>query len=180
MKILAFGASYSSTSINKQFASFAAKQFVGNEIEVLDLNYFDVPIFTVDREAKEGHPALVKEFVSKIEQADLVIISMAEHNGSYTAAFKNLFDWASRVKSKTFEAKKLFLLSTSDGSRGGASVLAAALERFPRHGAEILASFSLPNFSSNFDSENGIVDGELKSKFNENIIFINGFFGTKL
>jgi chromate reductase len=165
MKILAFGASYSSTSINKQFASFAANQFVGNEIEVLDLNYFDVPIFTVDREAKEGHPALVKEFVSKIEQADLVIISMAEHNGSYTAAFKNLFDWASRVKSKTFEGKKLFLLSTSDGGRGGASVLAAALDRFPRHGAEILASFSLPHFKINFESDNGIINDELKIEF---------------
>lgn len=169
MKILAFGASYSSTSINKQFATFAAQQFTGNEIEILDLNHFDVPIFTVDREAKDGHPDLVKEFVSKIESTDLLIISMAEHNGSYTAAFKNLFDWASRVKAKTFENKNLFLLSTSDGGRGGASSLAAALDRFPRHGANILASFSLPHFHENFDVEKGILNEELKSKFEETI-----------
>ncbi|MFN5417183.1 MAG: NADPH-dependent FMN reductase [Flavobacteriia bacterium] len=167
MKILAFGASYSSTSINKQFATFAAKQFSGNEIEILDLNHFDIPIFTVDREAKEGHPNLVKEFVSKIESADLLIISMAEHNGSYTAAFKNLFDWASRVKAKTFENKNMLLLSTSDGGRGGVSALTAASDRFPRHGANILASFSLPHFNEYFNVEKGILNEELRIKFEE-------------
>lgn len=169
MKILAFGASYSSTSINKQLATFTASQFSGNEIEILDLNYFDLPIFTVDREAKNGHPTLVKEFISKIEAADLLVISMAEHNGSYTAAFKNLFDWASRVKAKTFDNKNMLLLSTSDGGRGGASSLAAALDRFPRHGAHILASFSLPHFHENFDIEKGILNEELKTKFNETV-----------
>lgn len=165
MKILAFGASYSTTSINKQFATFAAQQFSGNEIEILDLNYFEIPIFTVDREAKDGHPDLLKEFVTKIESADLLIISMAEHNGSYTAAFKNLFDWASRVKAKTFENKNLLLLSTSVGGRGGASALANALDRFPRHGANILASFSLPHFNENFDFENGILNENIRFKF---------------
>lgn len=172
MKILAFGASYSSTSINKQLASYTAHKFIGHEIEILDLNYFDIPIFTVDKEAKDGYPDMVRDFVNKIDQADFLIISMAEHNGSYAAAFKNLFDWATRVKSKTFENKHVFLLSTSDGGRGGASVLAAALDRFPRHGANILTTFSLPYFKENFDIDKGILNEEMRIEFEEKVQFI--------
>ncbi len=37
-KIIAFGASSSKTSINKQLATYAAKQFKDATVEVLDLN----------------------------------------------------------------------------------------------------------------------------------------------
>ncbi len=167
MKIIAFGASYSTTSINRQLAAYAAKQFdaPGVEIEVLSLLDFIVPMFTVDVEAAKGHPEGAKQFVAKLEEADLLVISMSEHNGSYQAAFKNLFDWASRIKAKTFENTKMLLLSTSPGARGGQSVLAHALDRFPRHGAEIVASFSLPSFKDNFSEENGITNTELANDF---------------
>ena len=169
MKIIAFGASYSKRSINKQFASFAAKQFKNAEALILDLNDYTVPLFTVDVEAENGHPEIVRTFISKLEEADLLIISMAEHNGNHTAAFKNLFDWASRVKLKMFEGKKMLLLSTSPGGRGGANSMEAALKRFPIHGAEIIANFSLPSFTKNFDAEKGILDEELKKQFDEAI-----------
>lgn len=167
MKVLAFGASYSRESINKQFAHFAARYFVHPtvEMELLDLNQFQLPIFTVDIEKEQGHPQAVHDFVAKLDSADLIIISMAEHNGSYTSAFKNLFDWASRVKGNTFENKKIFLLSTSTGGRGGAGVIAAARDRFPRHGAEIVGQFSLPFFDKNFNPQQGITDPALRSEF---------------
>ena len=167
MKIIAFGASYSSTSINRQLAGYAAYQFENSDIEVLDLNDYTVPLFTVDVEAKIGHPQLVKDFLHKLEEADLLIISMAENNGSYAAAFKNLFDWTSRVKGNLFEGKKMLLMATSPGARGGRSVLDAALDRFPRHGAEIIASFSLPAFNANFSTTEGITDAALQQEFNK-------------
>jgi hypothetical protein len=55
----------------------------------------------------------------------------------------------------------MFLLATSPGARGGESVLEAALSRFPRHAAEIIEHFSLPNFEANFDPEKGILDEKL-------------------
>lgn len=165
MKIIAFGASFSSTSINKKLASYAAHQFEDADIEVLNLPDFSVPMFTVDIEAANGHPENAKKFITKLEEADLLIISMGEHNGSYQAAFKNLFDWASRIKAKTFGGTKMLLLSTSPGARGGLSVMDQALNRFPRHNAEILAHFSLPNFNDNFSKENGITNEELNQKF---------------
>ncbi len=165
MKILAFGASYSQASINKQFATFAAQQFDNATVEVINLNNYPLPLFTVDTEKAIGHPAIIHDFLTKMEAADLLVISLAEHNGSYAAAFKNLFDWVSRVKLKFFEGKKLFLLSTAPGARGGAGVMDAAKVRFPIHGATILATFSLPKFQENFDVAIGITNAELKTAF---------------
>ncbi|MES2810879.1 MAG: NAD(P)H-dependent oxidoreductase [Bacteroidota bacterium] len=160
MKIVAFGASYSKQSINKRLAGFVAHQFGDHTVDVLDLNDYELPVFTVDLENEIGHPEIIQQFLQKLDSADLIIISMAEHNGSYTAAFKNLFDWTSRVKLNMFENKKLLLLSTSPGGRGAESSLKTAFERFPRHGATIIDQYSLPNFHENFDAEKGILQQE--------------------
>lgn len=172
MKIMAFGASASKQSINKQFAKFAANQFDNTDIEVLDLNDFPLPLFTVDAEIEMGIPENAKKFHDKLQTADLIIISLSEHNGTYTATFKNLFDWVSRYQVKMFTGKKLFLLSTAPGPRGGQGSMEAALSRFPRHGAEIIAQFSLPDFQENFDIEKGIINEELKSQFHDIIKLI--------
>ena len=166
MKIIAFGASNSSQSINKQFATYVAHQIDEAATKVLDLNDFEVPIFSVDRERANGHPDKIKRFVQLLEEADLVVISLAEHNGSYSTAFKNLLDWGSRVYGKLLTGKML-LLSTATGARGGKSVMETALTRFPRHGAEIIGHFSLPVFQENFDPEQGIINAELRASFEE-------------
>lgn len=165
MKIIAFGASYSTNSINKKLAAYTAAQFPNADTEVLDLADYRLPLFTTDLEIEIGHPDEVTNFVAKLEEADLLIISLAEHNGSYSTAFKNLFDWASRVKMKMFDGKKLLLLATSPGARGGLSVLETAQTRFPLHGAEIVGTFSLPNFYDNFSEDNGIENEDFKNRF---------------
>ncbi len=161
MKITTFGASSSKNSINKTFAHYTAKQFENATIEFLDLNDYSLPLFSVDLEVEMGIPENAKDFYLKILSADLLVISMAEHNGSYSAAFKNLLDWISRYEGKVFANKKMFLLATSPGARGGENVLEAALARFPRHAAEIIEHFSLPKFEENFDPEKGILDESL-------------------
>ena len=55
-KIIAFGASSSKTSINKQLATYAAKQFKDATVEVLDLNDYEMPIFSTDKEYENGIP----------------------------------------------------------------------------------------------------------------------------
>ncbi len=174
-KIIAFGASNSSTSINKRLATYVTTLFINTAIEILDLNDFAVPTYDIDIEKQEGIPKLAKDFYAKIGEADLLIISMAEHNGNYTAAFKSLFDWMSRIEVKLFQGKKMVLLSTSPGSRGASSSLEIAKERFPRNDAAIVATFSLPSFNDNFDYDKGIItnkdlDKELKGII-ESIIF---------
>ena len=153
MKIVALGASNSRTSINKQLAHFAANQVANAEVEVLDLNDFELPLFSIEREQALGQPELAKLFLQKLNQADGVIISFAEHNGTYTVAYKNIIDWCSRINQKVFEGKPMVLLSTSPGQAGGASVLSAAVNSIPFMGGIVKASMVFPSFYDNFDSQ---------------------------
>ena len=159
-KILAFGASNSSDSINKQLASYASKQFKNSAVDLLDLNDYEMPIYSKDREKKDGIPQPAKDFYKKIGDADLILISFAENNGNYTTAFKNILDWMSRLNGKTFQEKPMLLLATSPGARGGSSVLDIAVKRMPFQGGGVKGSFSLPSFNENFDAEKGIISNE--------------------
>lgn len=171
-KIIAFGASSSKASINKQLATFAANQFQNTSVEVLDLNDYEMPVYSVDKEKDNGIPQLAQDFYAKLGTADAIVISFAEHNGAYSAAFKNIFDWTSRINAKTFQEKPMLLLSTSPGPRGGSSVLEIAKNRFPFQGAVVKGSFSLPSFNNNFDAEKGIINEDLK---NQLLGIINSF-----
>ncbi len=169
-KILAFGASSSKNSINKKFATYTAGKLATKfsaDLEVIDLNDFEVSIFSVDKEAA-GTPEKILQFARAIDQSDLIVISMAEHNGAYTAAFKNIFDWTSRIKDrKTFAEKKVLILATSGGSRGGASVLEIAKNRFPHSGAQVVGTFSLPLYYENFSESEGVKNPTFKEQFDK-------------
>lgn len=149
-KIIAFAGSNSKTSINKQLVTYASSLIENTEINLLDLNDFELPIYGIDREQSQGIPNNAHKFFKLIKESDGIVISLAEHNGSYTTVFKNLFDWMSRIESKTFCGKTMLLMATSPGGRGGASVLETAAGRFPFHDAKIVAQFSLPMFGDNF------------------------------
>ena len=169
MKIIAFGASSSRTSINKQLAAYSANLAVTTKsnitVEVLDLNDFELPIFSQDKEVELGQPEAAKTFFNKIGESDAIIISFAEHNGSYTAAYKNLFDWASRINQKVFQSKPMLLLATSPGPGGAASVLAAAVGSAPYFSGDVKASLSIPSFFDNFNLENNtLTNDEIKQQ----------------
>jgi chromate reductase len=168
MKIIAFGGSPSRKSINKKLATYASSLFENAQVEVLDLNDFQMPLFSVDIEVEIGQHPLAKAFLEKIATADLLVVSLAENNGNYSAAFKNLLDWCSRINGKIFQEKPMLLLATSSGARGGASVLEIAKNNFPRFATEIKAVFSLPSFDDNFDVEkNRISNQELDNQLKE-------------
>jgi len=155
MKIIAFAGSNSLHSINKKLATYATSLFENAEVEVLDLNDFQMPLFSVDAEKEIGQHPLAKAFLDKIAWADILVVSLAEHNGNYSAAFKNVIDWCSRINGKLFQEKPMLLMATSPGGRGGASVLEISKGNFPRFGAIIKGTFSLPSFNDNFDVVNG-------------------------
>jgi chromate reductase len=166
-KIIAFGASSSKKSINKQLATYAAGQFKNASVEVLDLNDYEMPVYSMDKEEANGIPQLATDFYNKLGTADLLVISFAEHNGAYSAAFKNIFDWTSRIDAKTFQEKQTLLMATSPGPRGGSTVLETAKNRFPFQGAVLKGSFSLPSFNDNFDEKDGITNEDLNNQLLE-------------
>lgn len=151
--IIAFAGSNSKTSINKQLAVYASALVKDADITVLDLNDFELPVYGIDYETEHGIPDNAHKFLKHIKTSDGIIVSLAEHNGAYSTAFKNLFDWMSRAEQKTFCNKPMLLMATSPGARGGQSVLSIASDRFPRHDATIVGTFSLPSFGVNFQDE---------------------------
>lgn len=160
MKIIAFAGSPSKHSINKKLATYAANLFDNADVEILDLNDFQMPLFSVDIEKEIGQHPLAQAFLDKISTADILVVSLAENNGNYAAAFKNVVDWSSRINGKIFQEKAMLLMATSPGARGGASVLEIAKNNFPRFAADIKAVFSLPSFNDNFDVEKGTISNQ--------------------
>lgn len=167
-KVIALGASSSSKSINKTLAVHVASKVADASIHVIDLKDFMLPLYSVDVERESGIPDAAYRFSETIESADGLVISLAEHNGTYTAIFKNLMDWLSRIDMKVWKGKPMLLMATSPGNRGGSTVLAAAKSYFPFMEGDIVADFSLPSFHENF-SNAGISNSELAANLKEKI-----------
>jgi len=174
-RITAFGASNSQSSINKQLVTHAAHVFkseimTGAEIEILDLNNFEMPIYSADREAANGIPEAAQAFFNTLGQADALLISYAEHNGVYTAAFKNIFDWCSRIDKKVFQDKPMVIMSAAPGPGGGASVLGLAKGSAGFFGADLRGSLSVGRFSETFDTDKGeLIDPDLAAQLRQNL-----------
>ncbi len=157
-RIITIAGSNSQNSINKMLVEYASNLLEDLEIIYLDLNDYVLPIFGVDYEAENGIPTNVKRLKEVLKSADGFIVSLAEHNGSYAAVFKNAIDWLSRIEMKIWSEKPMLLMATSPGGRGGTTVLQSASAYFPFLGAHITDTFSLPSFYHNF--KNGAINDE--------------------
>lgn len=167
--IVTIGGSTSKKSINKLLAEYTGALIKDVTMIKVDLNDFTMPLFSVDIESELGLPKETTRLNSIFEKADGFIVSLAEHNGAYSAAFKNGFDWLSRIETKVWRGKPMLLLSTSPGMRGGLNVLELARGTFPRMGAKLIGSMPFPSFYDNF-KENKIVNDELRIKLDEFIV----------
>lgn len=164
MKILAIAGSNSDTSINKLLVTYAASLVADAEVETVDMNDFEMPIYKHQREVESGVPQQAADFAAKIDAADILLVSLSEHNGTYSTAFKNVFDWTSRIKNRAvWNEKPMLLMSTAPGGRGGLGVLEAAEKRFPLHGGNIIDTFTLPFFNDNFDKSAQQISNEEKN-----------------
>jgi chromate reductase, NAD(P)H dehydrogenase (quinone) len=162
MKLFALAGSTSSRSINRQLVSHVLTYFDRAAIDFPQLIDFEMPIYSIDREKTDGIPAPATDFIARLAEAQGIILSVAEHNRSFTAAFKNHIDWCSRAERDFFKGKPLLLLSTSPGGFGAGNSMNLAKGIFPKMGAEIAGTFSLPAFKDNFSADEGILSPELK------------------
>lgn len=157
MKLLAFAASNSRHSINAALVAYAAERFRAQhlpalDVEMLDLNDYEMALYSPEREAV-GLPPEAQAFFDKIGSVDALMISYAEHNGLYTAAWKNTFDWMSRIDGKVFQDRPMVVFATSPGSRGGANVLKTAETSAPFFGADIVGSVSIAHWGEAYDAD---------------------------
>lgn len=165
-KVITIAGSNSQNSINKMLIEYTATLLEDVEILNIDLNDYVLPIYGFDYEAENGIPTAVKRLDEIIGSADAFIISLAEHNGSYAAVFKNIIDWLSRIDIKIWKEKPMLLMATSPGGRGGATIMQSACSYFPFLGAKIIETYSLPSFYDNF-KEGEVIEENLRKELKD-------------
>lgn len=178
--ILVFAASNHGQSINRALAEHAGREFTetvlpGAIMETLDINDYEMPIYSPEREKADGIPEEAQKFYDKLGQADALIVSFAEYNGSYTAAYKNLFDWTSRIKMQIYQDRPVVFLAASPGARKGQKVLADAVKIAPFFGAKVAGSLAIGPFAEVFDREAGrLTDAEAAASLREALDALKG------
>ena len=159
MNILAFAASNSRQSINRALIDHAVSRLhgivPGPRIDTLDLNDYEMPIYSIDREGEDGIPTPARDFFARIGASDAVLVSFAEHNGFVTAAWKNVFDWMSRIEAKLWQGKPVAMLAASPGPRAGANVLASQQMLAPHFGADLRGTLGIGTWREAWDAEGG-------------------------
>jgi chromate reductase, NAD(P)H dehydrogenase (quinone) len=116
VRILGFAGSLRRASFNKALLRLALDLAPDDaEIEAFDLE--GIPPFNQDLE--NDPPPKVREFKTKIREADALLIVTPEHNYSIPGVLKNALDWASRpYAGHPFDGKPVALMGASPGMLG--------------------------------------------------------------
>ena len=167
MKILMFAGSLRKESFNKRLL-VSIKPYLAErniDVEQIDLVDFKIPVFNEDDEKSSGMPDGVKNLSQKIQQAQALIISAPEYNGSISGVLKNTIDWLSRDKANIFQRKQVMLTSASPGYYAGVRGLWHTKVPFDKLEAQVYPEFfSLAAAHQAFTTENQLKDERMKSQ----------------
>lgn len=150
--MLVFVGSNSSKSINEQLTKAVLKELNVTHT-FLDLKTLDIPLFSEDLEREIKSPKGIISLKDQIEAFEHIFITTNEHNGNLSAFFKNIVDWLSRADKSFLQGKKVFILSTSNGKRGGLGANESLQKMIERFGCEVYESYAFSSFSENFNKE---------------------------
>ena len=150
--MLVFVGSNSSKSINEQLTKAVLKELNVTHTFV-DLKTLDIPLFSEDLEREIKSPKGIVSLLDKINSFEHIFITTNEHNGNLSAFFKNIIDWLSRADKIFLQGKKIFILSTSNGKRGGLGANESLQKMIERFGCEVYESYAFSSFSENFNKE---------------------------
>ena len=165
MKVLLFAGSLRKDSLNKKFVNVIAT-VVGKRAQasVLDLQPLNLPVYDGDVEAK-GLPEGVLKLAQAIAEAEAIIISTPEYNGSISSVLKTAIDWTSRVKPMPFSKKQVLLVGASPGALGAIRGLAHARLPFENLGNYLYPEvFGLSRAHEAFDERGQLKDAAQMEK----------------
>ncbi|MDQ0513787.1 chromate reductase [Mycoplasmoides fastidiosum] len=162
-KTLVIAAVNSANSINLDLSK---KISYAGSYDLLDLNDYkqNLPILSNSLLAEKKFPEQIKEILVKLTGYQNVIIVTPEHNGYYSAFFKNIMDWLSRLDNAFFLDKNVVLVVASPGKLGGLSLRKFASETLKYTGAKSIKDFEFGSYS---------VDQDVAEKVQEVVEYIN-------
>ncbi|HJT47085.1 MAG TPA: NAD(P)H-dependent oxidoreductase [Nitrososphaeraceae archaeon] len=162
LAVLGFAGSLRTGSYNKALLRAA----VGLVPQDLTLEIFDlegIPPFNQDTE--QNMPSKVKDFKTKIREADAILIATPEYNYSVPGVLKNAIDWASRpYGDNPFDGKPVAIMSASIGMLGGARAqyhlrqIFVFLNMYPINRPEVIVPFA----GDKFDANGNLLDNDTK------------------
>lgn len=109
------------------------------EAEVVNLEELKLPLYTPPKES-EGIPEKAKELTEKIKNADALVFSAPEYNGSIPPIVTNAIAWVSRSGDSDWRSafnQKFVALSTHSGS-GGTKILNSMRIQFDHLGCIVM------------------------------------------
>ncbi|HEU4994416.1 MAG TPA: NAD(P)H-dependent oxidoreductase [Gemmatimonadaceae bacterium] len=172
VKVLVFGASLSSKSLNGRLASLASKvvEQKGGIVDRARMEDFDCPSYDLDVESEGRMPAGAERLKDKLLTNDAFIVASPEYNASMPGVLKNVIDWVSRFRPQPFTRKQGMLMSASPSMAGGNRGLWALRVPLEHLGARVYPDmFSLAQAHQAFSDNGTIKDGKLQSWFESNI-----------
>jgi chromate reductase, NAD(P)H dehydrogenase (quinone) len=158
LKVLGFAGSLRTGSYNKALLH-ASANFIPEDVNLEIFDIDGIPAFNQDIE--NNMPNKVKDFKSKIREADAILIATPEYNYSVPGVLKNAIDWASRpYGDNPFDGKPVAIMSASIGMLGGARAqyhlrqIFVFLNMFPINGPEVIVPFA----QDKFDAHGKLID----------------------
>ena len=121
LKVLVFGASLRTDSLNVRLATLAARvaALAGATVDHAAMEDFDVPSYDGDEDKEHNFPKGAEELRRRLTGNDAFIIASPEYNASMPGLLKNVIDWTSRFRPQPFDGKHGLLLSASPSMVGG-------------------------------------------------------------
>ena len=174
-RIMILSGSNSPDSINARLAFYLMQQLrYRTEATYIDLRKYPLPLFNIEIEREAGVPVKALELRQLLSRYDGFVITVAEHNGSVTAFFKNAMDWLSRAEKNyaVFGHKPVLIAGTSPGPGGARSAIAHAENIIHRLAGKVVAKLTVPRFYDTMagdDSAYTITDASIDSQLDEGL-----------
>ncbi len=167
MRLLVFGASLRSSSLNVALARLAAEFFRarGCDVDLAAFGEFDAASYNQDLLDASGFPAAIRTFVDRLRAADAFAIASPEYAFSVPGPLKNVIDWSSQDEPIAWAEKPGLLLSASVSSMGGQRGLAALRVPLEALGAHVYPDmFSVANAHEKLSNKGHLTDDAVRAR----------------
>lgn len=137
------------------------EQNLHHQVEILDLEEFNFPIFEERLKYQKNPSQGALKFADKVIKADGVIIVTPEYNGGYPASLKNVID----LLTGEWKRKPVAITTVSNGNFGGSQVLQQLQFVLWKIGATVVsAMFPVPKVNENYEENGTPTDSEASYK----------------
>jgi chromate reductase len=163
VRILGISGSLRRDSYNTRLLEAARRELpAGAELE-LWTELEDVPPYNEDAEGAE--PAAVRSLKESVADADAVLISTPEYNGSFPGQLKNALDWASRpLATSPLRNVPIAVVGASTSAFGAVWAQDDLRRVLGRIGARVVGEpLPVARAQSRFDLAGDLVDAELRA-----------------